>query len=71
MTVSVGEYANFNCSLNCTADDVDLRWRLVAPQMDIVDERYIRIKPLTNNKWSRKGVTIENESVVNESTAWL
>ena len=67
VTVSVGEYTNFNCSLNCTADDVDLRWRLVAPRLGIVDDRYIRIKPL-KNKWSRKGVTIQNESVVSELT---
>ena len=66
VTVSDGEYAQFSCSINCT-DHVALRWRLAAPGLNIVNDRYLKTKFL-RKLWRRKGITVDSEIAINEST---
>ena len=66
VTVSDGEYAQFSCSINCT-DHVALRWRLAAPGLNIVNDRYIKTRPL-KKLWRKKGITIDSETTISEST---
>ena len=66
VTVSDGEYAQFSCSINCT-DHVALRWRLAAPGLNIVNDRYLKTKSL-RRLWRRKGITVDSETAINEST---
>ena len=66
VTVTVGEWANFNCSVNCS-ETVSLRWRLAAPMVKDVNEHYYKIKRL-QKMWRREEITIKHESTTSEST---
>ena len=68
VSVSEGEYANFTCSINCSAV-ASMRWRLAVPRLGVMrlNENYLKVK-LLQKRWDRKGVVIQNESMFCEST---
>ena len=66
ITVAVNEWANFSCSANCS-QNMAIRWRLNAPLLGVVNEHYLNSKPLSK-RWSRKGITIEQETADSESS---
>ena len=66
VTVTVGEWATFKCSVNCF-ENVSLKWRIATPTMKEVNEQYYKYKRL-QRMWSGKGTTIQHESIISEST---
>ena len=66
VTVPLGEWAKFNCSVNCS-ERVSLRWRLVAPKMGEINDRFCKIRAL-QRLWEKKGITLQHESTTSEYT---
>ena len=56
MKVSAGEWANFSCAINCS--DVSLKWRVVSPVMEVVNDDFFLARKLVR-VWRRKGITMQ------------
>ena len=54
--VSAGEWANFSCAINCS--DVSLKWRVVSPVMEVVNNRFIPAMRL-ERVWGKRGITMQ------------
>ena len=54
--VSAGEWANFSCAINCS--DVSLRWCVVSPVMEVVNDRFIPARRLVR-VWRKEGITMQ------------
>ena len=54
--VSAGEWANFSCAINCS--DVSLKWRVVSPVMEVVNDDFFLARKLVR-VWRRKGITMQ------------
>ena len=54
--VIAGEWANFSCAINCS--DVSLRWCVVSPVMEVVNNHFIPARRLVR-VWGSEGITMQ------------
>ena len=58
LTVSVGEWSNFTCTIDCS-ERHSLRWRLAVPTTGLLNGPYIR-SGYFNRFGAKNGITIES-----------